>query len=110
MNRLYIDGMISGDPVFKIEGRTVPHLVFRLCVRHKTSSGEMRSEYYRVNAWNKTAVWAQDKLQRGQVISVVGYLTQRNVVYSEGTLHNVEIVAEQFRFLKFPTVANGKPA
>lgn len=100
MNRLYIDGMITSEPVFKMEPGEVPHLTFRLGVRHKTRSGETRFEYYRVSAWHKTALWAQDKLQRGQIISVVGYLTQRTVQRTEETLRCSEIVAEQFQLLK----------
>lgn len=100
MNRLYIDGMIASEPVFKMEPVEVPHLTFRLSVRHKTRSGEMRSEFYRVSAWHKTAIWAQDKLQRGQIISVAGYLTQRTVQRAEETLRYTEIIAEQFQLLK----------
>ena len=44
MNRLYIDGMIASEPVFKMEPGEVPHLTFRLGVRHKTRSGETRFE------------------------------------------------------------------
>ena len=100
MNRLYIDGMIASEPVFKMEPGEVPHLTFRLGVRHKTRSGETRFEYYRVSAWHKTALWAQDKLRRGQLVSVAGYLTQRTVYRTEETLRCAEIVAEQFQLLK----------
>ena len=100
MNRLYMDGIIASKPVFKMEPGEAPHLTFRLGVRHKTRSGEMRFEYYRISAWHKTALWAQDKLQRGQLISVAGYLTQRRVQRTEETLHCAEIVAKQLRLLK----------
>ena len=66
MNRLYIDGKIASEPVFKMESGEVPHLTFWLGVRHKTRSGETRFEYYRVSAWHRTALWAQDRLRRGQ--------------------------------------------
>ena len=100
MNRLYIDGLIASEPVFKMESGEVPHLTFRLGVRHKTRSGETRFEYYRVSAWHKTALWAQARLRRGQLVSVAGYLTQRTVQRAEETLRCAEIVAEQFQFLK----------
>ena len=110
MNRLYIDGKIASEPVFKMESGEVPHLTFRLSVRHKTRSGEMRSEFYRVSAWYKTAIWAQDKLQRGQIVSVAGYLTQRTVFCSPETLRTAEIVAEQFQLLKPLGKAKDAPA
>ena len=110
MNRLYIDGMIAGEPVFRMEPGEVPHLTFRLGVRHKTRSGEVRSEYYRVSAWHRTALWARDRLRRGQLVSVAGYLTQRTVRRAEETLHCAEIVAEQFRALKPLGEAKDAPA
>lgn len=100
MNRLYIDGMIASEPVFKMESSDVPHLTFRLGVRHKTRSGETRFEYYRVSAWHKTALWAQNKLRRGRFVGVAGYLTQRTVYRTEETLRCAEIVAERFQLLK----------
>ena len=100
MNRLYIDGMIASEPVFKMEPGEVPHLTFRLGVRHNTRSGETRFEYYRVSTWHKTALWAQDRLRRGQLVCVAGYLTQRTVQRAEETLRCAEIVAEQLQFLK----------
>ncbi len=110
MNRLYIDGMIAGEPVFRMEVGEVPHLTFRLGVRHKTRSGETRSEYYRVSAWHRTALWARDRLRRGQLVSVAGYLTQRTVRREEETLHCTEIVAEQFRALEPLGKAKAAPA
>ena len=67
MNRLYIDGKIASEPVFKMESGEVPHLTFWLGVRHKTRSGETRFEYYRVSAWHRTALWARSVRQRGGV-------------------------------------------
>ena len=99
MNRLYIDGKIASEPVFKMEFGEVPHLTFWLGVRHKTRSGETRFEYYRVSAWHRTALWAQDRLRRGQFVSVAGYLTQRTVQRAEEKLHCAEIVVEQFQLL-----------
>lgn len=110
MNRLYIDGLIAGEPVFRMEPGEVPHLTFRLGVRHKTRSGEVRSEYYRVSAWHKAALWARDRLRRGQLVSVAGYLTQRTVRREEETLHCTEIVAEQFRALEPLGKAKAAPA
>ena len=110
MNRLYIDGMIAGEPVFKMEPGEVPHLTFRLGVRHKTRSGETRFEYYRVSAWHKTALWAQARLRRGQLVSVAGYLTQRTVQRAEETLRCAEIVAEQFQLLEPLGRTKGVPA
>lgn len=110
MNRLYIDGMIASEPIFKMEPGEVPHLTFHLGVRHKTRSGETRFEYYRVSAWHKTALWAQDRFRRGQLVSVAGYLTQRTVRRAEETLHCAEIVAEQFRALKPLGEAKDAPA
>ena len=100
MNKVFLTGMIANAPTLRMESGEVPHLTFRLGVRHKTRSGETRFEYYRVSAWHKTALWAQDKLRRGQLVSVAGYLTQRTVQRAEETMRCAEIVAEQFQLLK----------
>lgn len=53
----------------------------------------------------REVLWAQDKLRRGQLVSVAGYLTQRTVQRAEEALHCAEIVAEQFQLLKPPDKA-----
>lgn len=58
----------------------------------------------------KAALWARDRLRRGQLVSVAGYLTQRTVRRTEETLHCAEIVAEQFRALKPMGEAKDAPA
>lgn len=100
MNKIYIDGKIISTPTFKVEAGEIPHLTFCLCVRHRTRAGEMRSETYRVSTWNKTALWARDRLQRGQFVNVEGHLTQYSVRSEEETLKRVEIAAKQIRLLQ----------
>jgi single-stranded DNA-binding protein len=96
MNKVFLTGMIANAPTLRMESGEVPHLIFSLSVRHKTRSGELRKEYYRISAWNNSARWGSEHLTRGQVISVQGYLSQRKIQQEQETLFIPEVVAEEF--------------
>lgn len=40
MNKVFISGLISETPVFRMEASEIPHLILSLCVRHKTGAGK----------------------------------------------------------------------
>ena len=50
MNKVFLTGMIAETPTLRMESGEVPHLTMGLSVRHKTRSGEVRSELYRISA------------------------------------------------------------
>lgn len=56
-------------------------------------AGETRRETYRVSAWNTTALWAKDNLRVGQIVALLGYLTQRTTKDGHSA---TEIAAEEF--------------
>lgn len=94
MNKVLMEGKVFGQPLFRMEPGEIPHLIFRVCVRHRTRAGEIRSECYRVSAWHNAALWARERLFRGQRVCVTGYLAQRAVLRGGETLREVEIAAE----------------
>lgn len=96
MNKVFISGMIAGKPELKMEPGEIPHLVLRLSIRHKLKSGEVRSELYRVSAWHNTARWGAENLDKGQVIGVQGYLTQRPIRADNVTAVATEIAVDEF--------------
>ena len=96
MNKVFLTGMIANAPTLRMETGEVPHLIFSLSVRHKTRSGELRNEYYRISAWNNSARWGSVHLTRGQVVCVQGYLSQRKIQKEQETLFIPEVVAEEF--------------
>ena len=98
MNRVFLSGMVTSVPVLRMEPGEVPHLTFGLSVRHRTRAGEFRSETYRVSAWYNAARWGAEKLSRGQITGIQGYLTQRKISRDGSPAFATEIVAEEFLF------------
>lgn len=96
MNQVFLTGIVADAPVLLKAKEDAPaHAVFQLCVSHKTSAGAVRRELYPVNAWYKTAEWAQARLQQGARVALRGYLTQRTSQGDRPAVF-VEITAEEF--------------
>ena len=93
MNRVFLSGMVMSAPVLRMESGEIPHLTFGLSVRHRTRAGEFRSETYRVSAWYNAARWGAEKLSRGQITGIQGYLTQRKISRDGSPAFATEIVA-----------------
>ena len=98
MNRVFLSGMVMSAPVLRMESGEIPHLTFGLSVRHRTRAGEFRSETYRVSAWYSAARWGAERLSRGQIAGIQGYLTQRKISRDGSPAFATEIVAEEFLF------------
>lgn len=96
MNKIFMSGMIAGAPVLRMEKGDTAHLTLMISVRHRTQSGEMKKELYRVNAWNTMARWGADNLVKGQIVALQGYLTQRQVQAGGMSAIVTEITAEEF--------------
>ena len=105
MNSVFLSGMVTSVPVLRMESGEIPHLTFGLSVRHRTRAGEFRSEAYRVSAWYSAARWGAEKLSRGQITGIQGYLTQRKISRDGSPAFATEIVAEEFLFVH-PARAN----
>ena len=105
MNRVFLSGMVMSAPVLRMEPGEIPHLTFALSVRHRTRAGEFRSETYRVSAWYNAARWGAERLSRGQIAGIQGYLTQRKISRDGSPAFATEIVAEEFLFVH-PARAN----
>lgn len=91
MNRVFIAGIVVGQPAFR--DREKRHLIFRICLCHRAAKRIVKREIYTVNAWHSTATWGARNLKQGQYIAIEGYLTQRHLENGE-TL--VEITAVEF--------------
>ena len=102
MNKVFVSGKIVNDLIPRTFEDNGMHLVIKLCIRHKTRSGELRSEWYRINAWNGVAKWASENLKRGQLISVQGYLTQRQIRNADAIITATEITATEFTVDRIP--------
>ena len=97
MNKVFLSGIIADHPVLVERADGNAHLVFSLCVRHRTQKGEVRKELYRINAWKNIARWAGERLGRGKVVALQGYLTQHAVRLGDGALvFRTDVTAEEF--------------
>ena len=96
MNKVFVTGRIARQPMLRKEQNDVPHLILQLKVSHKTANGEIRNEFYPVSAWHNAALWGETHLQKGQVVGVQGYLSQRKVHAGNVQAMSVEITAEEF--------------
>lgn len=96
MNKVFISGMIVEKPTLRMEQGEIPHLILGLSVRHKVQNGEFRKETYRVSAWHNTAKWGAENLNKGQIIGVQGYLTQRQIHADAVTAVATEIAVDEF--------------
>ncbi len=95
MNKVYLSGVIVENPALVTTEQGATHLILNLSVSHRNKAG-IKSELYRVNAWNNAAIWGNANLRRGQQIMVQGYLTQRPARgEGEGTF-DVDVTAEEF--------------
>ncbi|MGI5906937.1 MAG: single-stranded DNA-binding protein [Candidatus Pararuminococcus gallinarum] len=96
MNKIFISGLISGMPVFRMEQGEIPHLILSLCVRHRTDAGKIQKETYRVSAWHNTARWGAEHLRSGQIIGLQGYLAQHRVVIGNIVATETEVAVDEF--------------
>ena len=65
MNKVYLSGTVASAPKLWQPENGAAHIAFQLMVSHKTAKGQIRRELYPVNAWLKTAQWAQATLRAG---------------------------------------------
>lgn len=93
MNKVFVSGIIAGEPALRSSENGMAHLIFPLSVRHRTMNGMMRQEIYTINAWNNPAIWGKENLRVGNLITVQGYLTQHS---RENGVLMTEVTAEEF--------------
>ena len=96
MNKVFLSGIISDVPEYRIEKNETAHLTFNLMVRHHRQAGDVKRELYRINAWNGKAQWGAKHLKQGQILSFEGCLTQRQVKIGNMVFPCTEVTVEEF--------------
>lgn len=90
MNSVIISGIITNI----IDYNSQPeHVVLSVRIAHRGRDGNSVYETYRVNTWNRMAVWAKQKLSVGQVVALTGYLKQRVIRAYDMPITVTEITA-----------------
>jgi len=96
MNKVFLSGVVSDAPEYRIEKNETAHLTFNLVVRHQRQAGDVKRELYRINAWNRKAEWGAKHLKKGQVVCFEGCLTQRQMKLGNMVIPCTEVTVEEF--------------
>ena len=111
MNKIYLSGIIADPPTQRSQEDAPKHVVFPLCVSHRTKQGMVKRELYNVQTWNGVAEWAHGNLKQGQRVMLQGYLTQRRVAHPGGFAHiEVDVTAEEFFAASLPRSSRAAPS
>lgn len=76
VNKVFLSGVVDGR-VEDIGRGGRAHVVFDIRVEHRTRAGEVKSESYRINAWNRCAEYCLENLSTGMRVALQGRLSQR---------------------------------
>ncbi len=104
MNRIYLTGIVYDQPMALGSADAGNHIVFKLVVRHRAKTG-VKSEIYRINAWNECAKYCMERLQKGTRVALDGYLTQRTVLFGEKQFQAVEVTVSEIMMANRPAEA-----
>lgn len=94
MNQVHLSGTVFDEPRLVNKQEAMPHLVFRLLVKHRSKAG-IQKELYRISAWNQCAAFCSQHLKRGMGIALQGYLAQREIVIGDKPFTAVEVAISE---------------
>lgn len=102
INRVVLIGRLTRDPELRTTGTGKSVVDFTLAVnkKFKPQDGGPDADFFRVNAWDKTAEYVNNYLAKGSLVAVDGRLQSRKFTTKEGQEREVvEIVAESVQSL-----------
>lgn len=105
INRVVLVGRLTRDPELRTTttGKSVCDFSIAVNKRIKPQDGAPDADFFRVNAWDKTAEYVSTYLTKGRLVAVDGRLQSRKFTGSDGTNREVvEIVAESVQGLDRP--------
>jgi len=103
INRVVLVGRLVADPELRYTPNGTAVASLRLAVdRGRTNAeGNRETDFFNVVAWQKSAEYAANYLNKGRLIGVDGRLQQRSWVAQDGTKRSaVEVVAERVQSLE----------
>ena len=105
INRVVLVGRLTRDPELRTTttGKSVCDFSIAVQKRMKPQDGSPDADFFRVNAWEKTAEYVSNYLTKGRLVAVDGRLQSRKYTASDGTNREVvEIVADSVQGLDRP--------
>lgn len=100
LNRVVIMGRLTAAPELKFTQNGLPVTTFSVAVDRAYKAGERpETDFFQVVAWRKTAEFAAQHFDRGDMIAIDGRLQTRNYVDKTQSKRVVyEIVADSLSF------------
>ena len=105
INRVVLVGRLTRDPELRTTttGKSVCDFSIAVQKKIKPQDGSPDADFFRVNAWEKTAEFVANYLNKGRLVAVDGRLQSRKYTASDGTNREVvEVVAESVQGLDRP--------
>jgi single-strand DNA-binding protein len=105
INRVVLIGRLTRDPELRTTntGKNVCDFSIAVQKQFKPKDGAPDADFFRVNAWDKTAEFVANYLHKGRLVAVEGRLQSRKYTASDGTNREVvEIVADNVQGLDRP--------
>lgn len=103
MNKVFLIGRLTVDPVLKYTSSNVAVASFSLAVdrKFKNENGDYEADFINVVAWKNKAELIHGYVQKGDLISVVGRLQVRAYQNDRGeNRRTTEVILEEIEFLK----------
>lgn len=113
INRVVLVGRLTRDPELRTTttGKSVCDFSIAVNKRIKPTDGSSDADFFRVNAWERTAEYVSNYLHKGRLVAVDGRLQSRKYTANDGTNREVvEIVADNVQALDRPREDDGANA
>jgi single-strand DNA-binding protein len=105
INRVVLVGRLTRDPELRTtaNGKSVVSFSIAVDKRFKPQGSDQTADFFRVQAWEKTAEFVANYLTKGRLVAVDGRLEQRSYVDKDGNKReSIEVVAETVQGLDRP--------
>jgi single-strand DNA-binding protein len=107
LNKVILIGRLATDPELKYTPSGVAVTSFRIAVDRafskRNEAGEKETDFIDIVAWQQSAEFAANYLNKGRLVAVDGRLQIRNWVAQDGTKRRTaEVVANDLRSLDRP--------
>jgi single-strand DNA-binding protein len=113
INRVVLVGRLTRDPELRTTttGKSVCSFSLAVDKKFKPKDGEPTADFFRIQAWDKTAEFCANYLGKGRLVAVDGRLESRKYTDKEGQSREiVEVIADSVQGLDRPRDDQGTPA
>ena len=105
LNRVVLIGRLTRDPELRTtaNGKSVVSFSIAVDKRFKPQGSDQTADFFRIQAWEKTAEFVANYLTKGRLCAVDGRLEQRSYTDKDGNKReSIEVVADNVQGLDRP--------